>query len=91
MQDSFGKTGHPKDYGINTSSLHRPDTQSHLLFRFLLECKYTRFPTLKEACYFIFSFLNGLLCQFLFSVGLLVAFGLAAGLCRLVFSFFHHS
>jgi hypothetical protein len=74
MQDSFGKTGHPKDYGINPACRTRqdkPNTQGYLLFRFLLECKDTLFPSLTEACYFIFSFLNVLLCQlhFLFQAG----------------------
>ena len=46
---------------------------------------------LLESSYFIFSFLIVLLCQFLFSVGLLAASGLAVGSFRLVCLFFHRS
>lgn len=49
------------------------------------------FPFADKSMLFYFFILNVLLCQFLFSVGLLAAFGFLAGSFHLVCLFFHHS
>lgn len=86
MQDSFGKTEHLKDYGINTIQFTKP---SFIPFPFGVQRH--PFPFADKSMLFYFFILNVLLCQFLFSVGLLAAFGFLAGLFRLVCLFFHHS
>lgn len=102
MQDSSGKTGHPKAYGIKqyciSSSIYPAQAISssstkpiHAFIPFPFGVQRHPFPFADNSMLFYFFILNVLLCQFLFSVGLLAASGLAAGSFLLVCLFFHHS